>query len=293
VPGTDVAEGDFIIAVNGVPVDSSLPIDAAMQGLAGLTTVLTISDDATAGDDDREVAVTPLGADYDLRRRSWIEGRRRYVDEQSNGQVGYIYVPDTQEEGVNNLMRQFVGQFARPGLVIDERWNGGGYIPTYFIDILSRRTRSYWARRDGESYPTPQLAHNGSKVLLINSNSGSGGDAFPYYWRQQGLGPIIGTRTWGGLIGISGQPSLVDGTRPTIPIFAFYELDGSWGIEGYGVDPDIEVIPDPGLLAQGQDPQLDRAIAEVLKGIAAQPYVAPQRPPYPDRSGKGVQEDER
>jgi tricorn protease len=287
-PGMDIAEGDFIIAVNGIPLSASQPIDAAMQGLAGETVVLTISDDASVGEDDREVIVTPLGNEYDLRRRDWIEANRRYVDEQSRGQVGYIYVPDTQEEGVNNLMRQLVGQFHKPGLIIDERWNGGGYIPTYFMDILSRKTLSYWARRDGLSYKTPGLAHNGSKVMLINSNAGSGGDAFPYYFRQAGLGKIIGTRTWGGLVGISGQPSLVDGSHPTIPNFGFFELDGTWGIEGYGVDPDIEVIPDPGLLARGQDPQLDAGIAEVLKEMAANPFREPAKPAYPDRSGKGI-----
>ena len=129
--------------------------------------------------------------------------------------------------------------------------------------------------------------------MLANSHSGSGGDCFPYYWRQEGLGPIIGTRTWGGLIGISGQPNLVDGTRPTIPIFAFFELDGTWGIEGYGVDPDIEVVDDPGLLAKGQDPQLDRAIAEIMKAVEEHPYSIPPVPAYPDRSGKGVSGSER
>ncbi|MCB1187881.1 PD40 domain-containing protein [bacterium] len=293
LPGEDVAEGDFIIAVNNVPVDPGMPLDAAMQGLAGQTTVLTISDDATVGDDDREVVVTPIGWDYELRRRDWIEANRRYVEEKTGGKVGYIYVPDTAQDGVNNLMRQFVGQFTRQGLIVDERWNGGGYIPTYFIDILSRKSRSYWARRDGNTWATPTLAHNGPKVMLANSHSGSGGDCFPYYWRQEGLGPIIGTRTWGGLIGISGQPNLVDGTRPTIPIFAFFELDGTWGIEGYGVDPDIEVIDDPGLLAKGQDPQLDRAIAEIMKAVEEHPYSIPPVPAYPDRSGKGTRPQDR
>lgn len=292
-PGMDIAEGDFIIAVNGVALSAGLPLDAALQGLADETVVLTISDDASVGEDDREVIVKPLASEYDLRRRDWIESNRRYVDEQTKGQVGYIYVPDTAEQGVNNLMRQLVGQFHKPGLIIDERWNGGGYIPTYFMDILSRKTLSYWARRDGLSYRTPGLAHNGSKVMLINSTSGSGGDAFPYYFRQAGLGKIIGTRTWGGLVGISGQPSLVDGSSPTIPNFGFFELDGTWGIEGYGVDPDLEVVDDPGLLARGLDPQLDAGIAEVLKEMAANPFKEPVKPVYPNRSGKGVQEDEK
>ncbi len=293
-PGLDVSEGDFLLAVNGLPLATDVPVWAGFQGLAGQTTILTISSDAQLGnDDDHEVIVRPGGSEFGMRRQEWIEANRRKVFEATDGKVGYIYVPNTSGDGVNNLMRQLQGQYHMDGLVIDERWNGGGYIPTYFIDILGRKTFSYWARRDGEDWSTPNLAHNGPKVMLINGKSGSGGDAFPYYFRQAGLGPLVGTRTWGGLVGISGSPRLIDGSRPSIPIFGFYELDGTWGIEGYGVDPDIEVIDDPGLLARGEDPQLDAAIAEIKRLIFEMPYRKPGTPPWPDRSGVGVQEDEK
>lgn len=287
-PGLDVSEGDFILAVNGVPLDTTRPVWAAFGGMAGQSTVLTISNDPSVGEDDREIVVKPIGSEFGLHRQEWIEARRQQVLAATDGKVGYIYVPNTSGDGVNNLMRQLQGQYQLDGLIIDERWNGGGYIPTYFIDILGRKTYSYWARRDGEDWSTPNLAHNGPKVMLINAKSGSGGDAFPYYFRQAKLGPLIGTRTWGGLVGISGSPSLIDGSRPTIPIFGFYELDGSWGIEGYGVDPDIEVIDDPGLLARGEDPQLDAAIAEIKRLVFEQPYKKPGTPAWPDRSGKGI-----
>ena len=293
-PGLDVGVGDFLLAVNNIALATDRPVWAGFQGMAGQTTILTVSDDALLGnEDDREVIVRPVGSEFGMRRQQWIEANRRKVLEATDGKVGYIYVPNTSGDGVNNLMRQLQGQYHLDGLIIDERWNGGGYIPTYFIDILGRRTYSYWARRDGEDWSTPNLAHNGPKVMLINARSGSGGDAFPYYFRQAGLGPLIGTRTWGGLVGISGSPRLIDGSRPTIPIFGFYELDGTWGIEGYGVDPDIEVIDDPGLLAKGEDPQLDAAINEIMRLVFEMPYRKPGTPPWPDRSGVGIPDDEK
>ncbi|MGC9327973.1 MAG: S41 family peptidase, partial [Candidatus Hinthialibacter sp.] len=150
-----------------------------------------------------------------------------------------------------------------------------------------------WARRDGKDTYTPQDGHNGPKCMLINSLSASGGDAFPFYFRQVGLGKLIGTRTWGGLIGYTGGPSLIDGGRVIAPSFAFYEIDGTWGIEGHGVDPDIEVIDDPTLMANGGDPQLDAAIELMMQEIKSHPYIPPKRPPYPDRSGMGIREEDK
>src|SRR5690606_25484971 len=198
-PGLDVGEGDFLLAVNGVALSTKLPVWAGFQGLAGRTTILTVSDDAVLGnDDDREVVVRPAGSEFSMRRFDWIEANRRKVLEATDGKVGYIYVPNTSGDGVNNLMRQLQGQYHLDGLVIDERWNGGGYIPTYFIDILGRKTYSYWARRDGEDWSTPDLAHNGPKVMLINAKSGSRGGAFPSYFLQASLGQLDGTRASGG-----------------------------------------------------------------------------------------------
>jgi tricorn protease len=174
-------------------------------------------------------------------------------------------------------------QISKEGLIIDERFNDGGQIPDRFIEILNRPLYNFWAVRSGLDWQTPFTSQIGPKVMLINAWSGSGGDAFPYYFRAAGLGPLIGTRTWGGLIGYSGCPALVDGGRLTVPTFSFYDLDGEWAVENYGVDPDIEVVDDPSLMIDGGDPQLDRAIAEVLDALEKNPPTRPERPAYPVR----------
>jgi tricorn protease len=159
----------------------------------------------------RHVVVQTLGSEDDLRYRAWIENNRRYVEEMTGGKVGYVYVPDTGQNGQNNLFRQFYGQTGKQALIIDERWNGGGQIPTRFIELLNRPVTNYWARRDGKDWKWPPDSHTGPKTMLINGLAGSGGDAFPAYFKQAGLGKLIGMRTWGGLIGITGYPPLVDG----------------------------------------------------------------------------------
>ena len=212
-----------------------------------------------------------------------IEANRRKVEEASGGRIGYVYVPSTGRGGQTELYRMFRAQYNLDGLIIDERFNNGGQIPDRFVELLNRPVVSYWAVRSGRDAQTPTIGHNGAQVMFINAWSGSGGDAFPYYFRAAGLGPLIGTRTWGGLIGYSGQPGLIDGGRLTVPTFSFYNLDGEWDVEGYGVDPDIEVVDDPSLMLDGGDPQLDRAIAEVLRALEENPPIRPERPPYPVR----------
>ena len=202
--------------------------------------------------------------------------------------MGYIYVPNTGIQGQNELVRQFYGQLHLDALIIDERWNGGGQIPTRFIELLNRPIANYWALRAPEDIPWPPDAHHGPKCMLINGLAGSGGDYFPFWFRKAGLGKLIGTRTWGGLVGLSGNPRLIDGGGTTAPTFAFFETDGTWGIEGHGVDPDIEVKDDPALMVGGKDPQLDAAIELMLEEIARSPHRPPSRPPYPDRSEMGI-----
>ena len=197
-----------------------------------------------------------------LRFRAWIEERRQIVDKATNGKVGYIYVQSSGTDAQNELMRQFMAQWKKDGLIIDERWNSGGQIPDRFIELLNRPILAYWAVRDAPAQQWPPVEHRGPQVMLINGWSGSGGDAFPFYFREAGLGPLIGTRTWGGLIGISGVPSLVDGGN------------------------DIPVEDDPARLAGGTDPQLQRAIEEVTKWVAAQPKP-PSQPPYEKRTPSG------
>ena len=280
-PGVDVKEGEYVLAVNGVALDSKMDPWARFEGLGKKTVVLTVNA-APSMANARQVVVTCLDSEIELRFRAWIEQRRQIVDKATGGKAGYIYVQSTGTNAQNEMMRQFMAQWKKEGLVIDERWNSGGQIPDRFIELLHRPIVAYWAVRDGPSQQWPPVAHRGAQVMLINGWSGSGGDAFPFYFRQAGLGPLIGTRTWGGLIGISGAPSLADGGAVTVPTFRMFDPKGEWFAEGHGVEPDIPVEEDPAQLAKGTDPQLERAIQEVMKRIAAQPK-APARPAYEKR----------
>ena len=280
-PGVNIKEGDYILAVNGVPIDPKADPWAGFQGLGDKTVVLTVSG-AASGTNPRQAVVKTLSDDTELRFRAWIEERRQIVDKATKGKVGYIYVQSTGVPAQNELVRQFMAQWKKDGLIIDERWNSGGQIPDRFIELLHRPILAYWAVRDGQSWQWPPVAHRGAQVMLINGWSGSGGDAFPTYFRQAGLGPLIGTRTWGGLIGISGAPLLVDGGNVTVPTFRMYDPKGQWFAEGHGVEPDIAVEEDPAQLAKGTDPQLTRAIKEVMDQIAKLP-PPPARPAYEKR----------
>lgn len=283
-PGLKVKEGDYLLAVNRIPLDPRTDPWAAFAGLAGKTVLLTVNDKPTlAGAHDIQVETVPSEAR--LRYLDWVEAQRRYVDKASGGKIGYVYVPDTGIGGQTDLVRQFRGQWDKPGLVIDERFNSGGQIPDRFIELLSRKVLNYWGVRDGMNWQWPPVAHDGPMAMLINGWSGSGGDAFPLYFRQAGLGPLIGRRTWGGLIGISGAPGLIDGGMVTVPTFGIYSKEGQWIVEGHGVDPDIKVMDDPALLVQGKDPQLDRAIQEVEASLAKHPVKATPKPAYPKKAG--------
>jgi len=231
----------------------------------------------------RQVLVKTIADETDLRFREWIEARRTRVDEASGGRIGYLYVQSTGVDAQNELVRQFMAQWRKDGLVIDERFNSGGQIPDRFIELLNRPMLAYWAVRYGEDWQWPPVAHRGPKVMLINGWSGSGGDAFPFYFREAKLGPLVGQRTWGGLIGISGSPSLVDGGAVTVPTFRMYDVRGQWFAEGHGVEPDIRVEEDPSQLAKGTDTQLERAIVEVLRLAKEKPPAPPARPAYEKR----------
>ena len=282
-PGVAVKEGDYLIAVNGEPVDTSEDPWAAFQGLADKPVLLTVSTKPSR-DGTTNVLVQTLGSEARLRHLAWIDANRRRVEQASDGRIGYVYVPDTGRNGQNELVRQWRGQITRQGLIIDERFNSGGQIPDRFIELLNRPLRNLWGVRDGRDWPWPPVSHFGPKAMLINGWSGSGGDCFPYYFKQSGLGPLIGTRTWGGLIGITGAPPLIDGGNVTVPTFGIYDVKEGWIVEGAGVTPDIEVIDDPALMARGSDPQLERAIAEVLAALEKQPPQPIRKPAYPDRA---------
>ena len=280
-PGVNVKEGEYVLAVNGVPIDTKRDPWAAFQGLGDKTVLLTVSGKPSM-EGARQVVVKTLASETELRFLAWIEERRQIVDKATAGKVGYIYVQSTGVDAQNDLVRQFMAQWKKDALIIDERWNSGGQIPDRFVELLNRPTLAYWAVRDGRSWQWPPVAHRGPQVMLINGWSGSGGDAFPTYFRQAGLGPLIGSRTWGGLIGISGAPPLIDGGNVTVPTFRMYDPKGQWFAEGHGVEPDIRVDEDPTQLAKGNDPQLERAIKEVTDRVAKLPK-APTRPEYEKR----------
>jgi tricorn protease len=288
-----VRPGQYLLAINHQPLRTQEDPYARLIGSVGQTVMLTVSDQATSGDADKTIAYKVTNSDEDLRFRHWIETKRRYVEEKSGGKVGYVYVVNTGVPGQNDLVRQFYGQIGKEALIIDDRWNGGGQIPTRFIELLNRPVTNYWARRDGTDWTWPPDSHQGPKCMLINGLAGSGGDMFPALFRQNGLGKLIGMRTWGGLVGISGSPGLIDGASVTVPSFGYYRVDGTWGIEGHGVDPDLEVIDDPALMVDGGDPQLDRGIALMLEEIAAKGYRPPQRPTSPNRRGFGIDPKDR
>jgi tricorn protease len=284
-PGVGIAEGDYLLAVNGVPI-SNLPSPyAAFWGLAGKTVELTTNREPKL-EGAKKTLVKTLDDETRLRNLAWIEANRQYVDTRSGGRIGYIYVPSTGLDGQEELVRMFYGQYTKDALIIDERFNNGGQIPDRFIELLNRPPVAFWKTRDGVDWQWPPVAHFGPKAMLINGWSGSGGDAFPDYFRQAGLGPLVGTRTWGGLIGISGTPELVDGGFVSVPTFRMFRPDGQWFPEGHGVDPDVEVLEDYTALAQGRDAQLDKAIELLLQALEAQPFVAPAAPPMEDRSSQ-------
>jgi tricorn protease len=281
-PGINVKAGEYVLAVNGIPLHEHSDPWAAFEGLAGKTVELTVNGKASM-DGARTVVVNTLADETRLRNLAWIEANRKRVDAASGGKIGYIYVPSTGIDGQNELVRQFYAQWDKEGLIIDERFNNGGQIPDRFIELLNRKPLAYWDVRDGKNWQWPPVGHFGSMAMLINGWSGSGGDAFPDYFRKAGLGPLIGTRTWGGLIGISGAPGLIDNGGVTVPTFRMYDPNGKWFREGHGVDPDIEVIEDPSSLAKGVDPQLEKAIEEVVKRIKEKGPIHPKTPAREDR----------
>ena len=208
--------------------------------------------------------VVPVSAEYSLRNRDWVEKNLAYVTKKSNGRVAYVYVPNTTTMGHTYFKRYFYPQTNREAVIVDERFNGGGQIADYYIDMLKKRYICSWAYRYGKNQHSPSSAIFGPKVLLINEMAGSGGDLFPWMWKQAKLGKIIGKRTWGGLVGVLGFPTLMDGGYITAPNVGFWTEREGFGVENIGVPPDIEIEQNPKLMIEGKDPQLDRAIGEIM-----------------------------
>jgi len=216
-----------------------------------------------------------------LRNRAWEEDCRRKVDELSGGKLAYVHVPDTAVGGYLNFNRFYFAQVGKHGAVIDERYNHGGEAADYIIDMLKRPLRNCAISREGEAFCSPLAQIYGPKTMIINEMSGSGGDALPWMFRQDKIGPLVGTRTWGGLVGIYGYPPLLDGGYVTAPRVAIYGLKGEWEVENRGIAPDIEVENDPASVAAGHDRQLEKAVEVTLDALKKNPVVIPEHPPYP------------
>lgn len=282
-PGVNVKAGEYLLAVDGKDLKASDNIYGALEGKAGKQVRLKVGPSAD-GVGSRDVTVVPIPSDAALRHLAWIEDNRRKVTELSGGKVGYVHVPDTNVGGWVSFNRYYFAQVGKEGMVIDERFNHGGEVDDYLVDMMNRPLMSMWTSRYGKDFTSPLSAIFGPKVLLINQYAGSGGDYFPWHFRKVGVGPLIGKRTWGGLVGILVFPALMDGGSVTAPNVAFYNPNGTWDVENHGVDPDIEVDLDPYLWRQGHDAQLERGVAEVLKRMASQPKQNVKKPAYMDKS---------
>ena len=286
MPGLGVKAGDYILAINGKPLDSKQNIFALLENTVGKQVALSVSSEP-AGKAARTITVEPVANEADLRQWQWIERNRQYVEQKTNGKVAYVYLPNTAAGGFQYFNRMFFAQVDKQAVILDERRNGGGQAANYITDVLSRQYLAGWKDRDGLIFETPGGAIYGPKVMLIDQDAGSGGDFLPYSFKRLGLGSLIGKRTWGGLIGISANPNLIDGGFLVVPFFRFFTPEGEWRVENEGVAPDIEVELEPDLVNRGKDSQLDRAIEEAMKGLQSwRPIQRNVAPPMPTELGK-------
>lgn len=236
-----------------------------------------------SGANARDVTVVPIGSETGLRNLAWVEDNRRKVDQLSGGKVAYVYLPNTAGGGYQNFNRYFFSQVGKEAVIIDERFNGGGDIADYVIDYLRRPIMGRFTMRYGEDITVPMEGIFGPKVMVVNEMAGSGGDALPWLFHKAGIGPLVGMRTWGGLVGHYGSAGdLIDGGSIGMPDLGFYNLEGSWDVENHGVTPDYEVEMTPKLVRQGHDPQLEKAVEVALDQLKKNPVNYGKRPPYPD-----------
>ncbi|MDG1571285.1 PDZ domain-containing protein [Robiginitalea sp. M366] len=284
LPGMGIKAGDFLLAINGKELKEGINPYALLEQTAGREIYLTLASNAR-GDSKREVLVKPVRSESGLRTYQWIEANRRKVDSLSGGKLAYVYVPNTSGRGFESFNRYYFAQQDKKGVIIDERNNGGGFAADYMIDIMDRERVGYFNSKTAGNRPwtTPMAGIWGPKVMLINERAGSGGDLLPYMFRVKKLGPLVGTRTWGGLVGTWDTPRFIDGGRMVAPRGGFFDLDGKWAVEGEGIAPDIEVIQDPAAVLKGHDPQLERGVQEALRLLETQRFELPKEPEAPVR----------
>jgi tricorn protease len=281
-PGKDVRTGDYLISVDGRDVTTDRSIYAYFQGLAGKSVELEFSGRAD-GADSRTFVTRPVSGERTLRYLHWVEHNRRLVAEASDNRIGYLHFPDTYLGTSIEFPAYYYSQTTKEGLLVDGRFNGGGLDPDIFLNRMAKRPLAYWTRRYSEDQVTPVFVSNAHMALLTNRQAGSGGDELPHEFRDKGMGPVIGTRTWGGLVGVSMFIRLMNGASVTVPDYRIYTPDGQWTVENEGVTPDIEVELDPAEMADGHDAQLQKGIEVLLKAIENDPRQRPEHPPFPVR----------
>jgi tricorn protease len=278
-PGVAINEGDYIISVNGKNVSATDNIYSFFENTADKIVTLKVSKNAN-GSEARTYKVTPLATEWAIRNRDWVEGNMKKVHEATNGDVAYVYVPNTSVAGFNYFKRYFYPQANKKAIIIDERFNGGGSLADYYIDILKRPEQAHWNFRYGKDLKSPSASIQGPKVMITDETAGSGGDYLPWMFRKFKIGTLVGKRTWGGLVGVLGYPEFIDGGIVTAPNVAFYS-DKGFRVENEGVSPDVEVEQWPELVIKGHDPQLEKAIDIVMKQLKANPPKKVKRPAYP------------
>jgi tricorn protease len=283
VPGNSATAGEYLLAVEGKPLDASQNVYAAFENLVDKPVRITVGSDPS-GRAARTITVVPIGDEHELRYVDWVEGNIRKVDAATGGRVAYVHVPDTSIEGHASFKRYFFPQSHKVALILDERDNGGGYVADYYMNILRATPIARWATRYGEDLQTPRAAIFGPKVMISNQGAGSGGDLLPWMFRKLAVGTIVGTRTWGGLVGNLEIHPLMDGATITAPNIAGWTPEDGWIIENEGVPPDIEVDESPQSMIDGRDPQLEKAIEVAIQALSEHPPQKPSRPAYPVRT---------
>jgi tricorn protease len=279
-PGVNVREGEYLLAVRGQDVKPPANVYSFFENTANRIVEITVGPNPD-GSGSRTVAVVPVGSEAALRNRDWVEGNLKKVDKATNGRVAYVYVPNTAAQGHEYFKRYFFPQTHKDAIIVDERFNGGGQVADYYIDLLRRPHISYWAMRYGADLKTPTASINGPKVMIVDETAGSGGDLLPWMFRKFQLGPLVGQRTWGGLVGTLGFPTLMDGGQITAPNLAIWTAEEGWVVENEGVPPDIYVEQTPADVMAGRDPQLEKAIEVAMQALKQSPQNTPKRPAYP------------
>jgi tricorn protease len=279
--------GDYVLAVNGVELVAPDDISRLLDGTANRQTVLTLNARPTM-DGARTVTVMPVGNEQGLRTRAWVEHNRRLVDSLSGGKLAYVHLPNTGQGGYASFNRYYFAQQDKLGAVIDERYNGGGSAADYIIDILGRDFDGYFNNVAGDRYPftSPSAGIWGPKVMIVNEMAGSGGDLMPWMFRYRKIGPLVGKRTWGGLVHTADTPPFIDGGSMIAPRGGFFTREGKWAVENEGTAPDIEVENWPKDVIAGRDPQLERAVAEALRLLQEKPVQRMATEPAPPTWGK-------